>query len=73
MTLKSPCVDICQIDARTHWCAGCGRTEEEITSWRKMTPYRQRVVLAELGRRLVRLRAGVGASGAKIAFVDNEG
>jgi len=55
VTLKSPCVDICWIDARTHWCAGCGRTIEEIKGWQKMTPFRQRVVLADLERRLSRL------------------
>ncbi|ARU32916.1 hypothetical protein CAP31_09060 [Sulfuriferula sp. AH1] len=25
ITLKSPCIDACRIDARTRWCAGCGR------------------------------------------------
>lgn len=73
MTLKSPCIDVCLIDARTRWCSGCGRTVEEIASWRKMTPYRQRVVLADLGRRLGRLRAGIDASALTIAAVENEG
>ncbi|MCS5712900.1 DUF1289 domain-containing protein [Candidatus Berkiella aquae] len=26
MKLKSPCIDACRIDTRTHWCTGCGRT-----------------------------------------------
>lgn len=69
MTLKSPCVDACAINARTGWCAGCGRTVEEITSWRKMTPYRQRIVLADLPRRVLRLRSG--ASGFN--HTDGEG
>lgn len=56
MTVKSPCTDVCQFDRRSHWCAGCGRTGEEIKFWRKMTPYRQRVVLGDLRRRLMRLR-----------------
>ena len=72
MTLKSPCIDVCQIDARTRWCSGCGRTAEEIASWRKMTPYRQRVVLSDLGRRLGRLRAAVDASGLNTAVVEKE-
>lgn len=55
MTLKSPCTDICQFDPRNQWCAGCGRTADEIKSWRKMTPYRQRVVLSDLPRRMTRL------------------
>lgn len=61
MTVKSPCTDVCQFDPRSHWCAGCGRTGEEIKSWRKMTPYRQRVVLGDLGRRMMRLRAEADA------------
>lgn len=56
MTLKSPCIEICRIDSRTHWCMGCGRTVEEIKTWRKMTPYHQQAVLADLGRRVSRLR-----------------
>lgn len=47
MTLKSPCIDACRIDTRTHWCTGCGRTVDEIKTWWKMTPYRQRAVLGE--------------------------
>ena len=58
MTLKSPCTDICQYDPRMHWCIGCGRTLEEIRSWRKLTPFRQRVVLTDLPRRMTRLVAG---------------
>ncbi len=66
MTLKSPCVDICRIDARTRWCAGCGRTVEEIKGWQKMTPFRQRAVLADLGRRLFRI--GIKAAATKPEF-----
>ena len=49
---KSPCVDICQIDGRTRWCVGCGRTVDEIKKLAKMTPYRQSAVFAELKRRV---------------------
>ena len=61
--MKSPCTDICQYDPKTRWCAGCGRTADEIKSWRKMTPYRQRVVLMDLDRRMVRVQARTGAIG----------
>lgn len=61
MTVESPCVDICRIDSRTRWCLGCGRTGEEIKTWQKMSPYRQRVALADLRRRMLRLSAGTTA------------
>ena len=72
MTLKSPCTDICQFDPRTRWCAGCGRTVDEIKSWRKMTPYRQRVVLTDLGRRMTRMRAGADAGGIRLTAKGDE-
>lgn len=52
---KSPCVDICQIDGRTRWCVGCGRTVDEIKKWAKMTPYRQTAVFSELKRRIAQI------------------
>lgn len=52
LTQKTPCVNVCQMDSRTRWCIGCGRTVDEITKWPKMTPYRQKAVVAELKRRL---------------------
>lgn len=42
--LASPCVGICRLDERTGWCAGCGRTVEELTLWRDLDgPARARV------------------------------
>lgn len=54
-TQKSPCVDICQIDGRTRWCVGCGRTVDEIKKWAKMTPYRQTAMFSELKRRVAQI------------------
>ena len=31
--IKSPCVNICEIDSNSGLCAGCNRTEQEITNW----------------------------------------
>lgn len=31
--IESPCVNICQIDATTGWCVGCGRNLDEIAGW----------------------------------------
>jgi hypothetical protein len=51
----SPCIRICQIDAGTGWCIGCGRTGEEIGDWLFMSTTQRLALMAELPRRLARL------------------
>ncbi len=29
----SPCRGVCEVDADTGWCIGCGRTEQERINW----------------------------------------
>ena len=41
--VKSPCTGICMLDNGE--CTGCGRTIEEITSWRSMSPEEQNAVV----------------------------
>lgn len=52
----SPCIDICDLDAKTGWCLGCGRTAAEIGEWSKLTPFRRNRLRQELANRLVKLR-----------------
>jgi uncharacterized protein len=33
MTIASPCISHCQIDADTRLCKGCWRTIDEIIAW----------------------------------------
>ncbi len=33
MSVTSPCINICQIDAATGYCEGCLRTLDEIAGW----------------------------------------
>lgn len=33
MPVRSPCVNVCEIDRRTGWCRGCARTLDEIAAW----------------------------------------
>ncbi len=53
--MKSPCIDICRFDSLTGWCEGCGRTRDETTQWRKLTPFRASAIARDLPRRLQRL------------------
>ena len=50
----SPCTSLCQYDPRKTWCTGCGRTAEEIKTWRKLSPFQKTRLKAELKRRLTR-------------------
>ncbi|MDT7532226.1 DUF1289 domain-containing protein [Sphingobium sp. SA2] len=53
--MKSPCIDICLFDGRTGWCKGCGRTNDEIRTWKKSQPHQQRRIASDLPRRLAKL------------------
>ena len=56
---KSPCVDVCALDARARLCTGCGRTLAEIGEWSGATAERQCAILSELPKRLAQLAAGL--------------
>jgi predicted Fe-S protein YdhL (DUF1289 family) len=53
----NPCISVCELDGRTGWCLGCGRTIPEIREWRKLTPYRRTALLRELPRRVKQVQA----------------
>jgi predicted Fe-S protein YdhL (DUF1289 family) len=60
MTVRSPCNNVCRIDALTGWCEGCRRTVDEIARWSLASDAEQRAILAELpGREAPRKRLGV--------------
>ncbi|MDX2202401.1 MAG: DUF1289 domain-containing protein [Hyphomicrobiaceae bacterium] len=51
MTIDTPCVNVCVIDQVTRLCAGCGRTIEEIASWRTLSAADRRRIMDDLPRR----------------------
>jgi predicted Fe-S protein YdhL (DUF1289 family) len=52
LPLETPCVDICEIDAPSGLCKGCGRTIDEIAGWSQMNPEERRAIMAILPARL---------------------
>ena len=49
--VKSPCVEICQMNAQRAVCIGCYRTLDEIARWPEMSDAQREAVLAELPAR----------------------
>ena len=55
--VMSPCVNICEIDDRTGWCIGCGRTGDEIAIWTAVDDAGRQAILDRLHARMAVLRA----------------
>ena len=52
----SPCIDVCQLDAR-QVCVGCGRTLREIADWSRASAAQRREICAAA---VLRLRQAPG-------------
>jgi predicted Fe-S protein YdhL (DUF1289 family) len=52
MTIESPCVNICTLDASSGLCRGCGRTIDEIARWSTMEGTERGSIMAELPARI---------------------
>jgi predicted Fe-S protein YdhL (DUF1289 family) len=53
--MKSPCINVCQMDPVRGVCLGCCRTLDEIARWGGMDDSEQARLLAELPERRRRL------------------
>ena len=51
----SPCVSICEMDAKTGLCRGCFRTLDEIAAWSVLDDDARRAVMAALPARRARV------------------
>ena len=49
--VASPCINVCQMDEVSGWCAGCLRNLDEIAFWSVLDDDDKRAVLAELTQR----------------------
>ena len=59
MSIASPCINVCRMDAATALCVGCYRTLDEIAQWSRASSDAKRAILAAVERR----RAEIGQSG----------
>jgi hypothetical protein len=53
--LPSPCIDVCQMDARSGLCVGCLRTIDEIVRWGSADENEKRAVWSVLKQRWMTL------------------
>ena len=53
--IKSPCILVCQLDHKTGFCFGCGRTGDEIMRWTGYSDEQRDAIMDGLDERLVRL------------------
>jgi len=51
MEVPSPCVKVCEIDARSGYCRGCYRTITEIARWTQFSARQKRKVWQLIERR----------------------
>lgn len=51
MSVASPCINVCRMDARTGYCEGCFRSIDEITVWSRAGDDQKRAILREVAQR----------------------
>ncbi|MBY3039841.1 MULTISPECIES: DUF1289 domain-containing protein [Rhizobium] len=50
--MQTPCIHLCSLEPSTGFCAGCGRTLEEIGSWTSYSDTERMRIMALLSARL---------------------
>ncbi len=55
MTIKSPCVSKCKLNANTNTCEGCFRTSDEISNWTRYSVKQKETVLQLIRSRKPRI------------------
>ena len=57
MSIPSPCINVCRMDAKSGLCEGCLRTLDEIAGWAAAPDERKVLILAAVAQRRARLDA----------------
>ncbi len=53
MSIETPCIQVCEIDATSQLCSGCGRSLQEIAQWGRLTAAERSQIMRELPSRFV--------------------
>ena len=51
--VKSPCVNICNVDTKSGLCVGCRRTMLEIASWSSLNNLEKEKILLKIKNRIL--------------------
>ncbi len=51
MSVPSPCIDVCCMDAKSGLCEGCLRTADEIAGWAAAPDAQKLLILAAIAQR----------------------
>ena len=51
VSVNSPCISVCVINAETGYCLGCFRTTDEIANWQQRSPDERARIIHQLERR----------------------
>lgn len=51
MTIESPCIKVCQLDATSRLCKGCLRTADEIQRWPIASDVEKKAILDAVEKR----------------------
>ncbi len=49
--IKSPCINVCKMDAASGLCRGCSRTLDEIAAWSRLDDAARSTILAAVAVR----------------------
>jgi len=55
VSVPSPCIDVCRMDAQSGLCEGCLRTVDEIAGWSTATDAQKTHILAAIAQRCASL------------------
>lgn len=48
MTIASPCIKLCQLDAAGQYCIGCQRTLDELRRWSKASDDEKQIIIERI-------------------------
>ncbi|MBX5219829.1 MULTISPECIES: DUF1289 domain-containing protein [unclassified Rhizobium] len=65
--MQTPCIHVCSMVSATGFCAGCGRTLQEIGGWMNYTDAERRGIMAQLVARLSGTVPALNRAGSNVA------
>jgi predicted Fe-S protein YdhL (DUF1289 family) len=55
MLIVSPCIGVCRINKKHHFCEGCFRSEDEIAEWIRLSDEQKKEINQKAAQRQISL------------------